>query len=276
MVRVEHFFGKRWPQEELDGLFTLETAERKIIIPIWHNVTEREVREYSPILASRFASVSEQGIDAVVAQIKKAVAFVEREKEVSDPLKDKFAAINKIASLNQKFEQLSRTEQGANLVREEVSNLFSILETKIADVRGALPFPVIRDRFQPESFIMIHGSTIRETDGSRKTLTLRFDIQKVGSNSVAEATLHQRIYFELTSFFREEFRGIGMITEQSYSPFFTESDQVVWLNPSRAALSSDYIVTQALSSFADFVQTMQEGRDIPSYFAQPAGYVPPT
>jgi hypothetical protein len=76
----------------------------------------------------------------VVAKIKKAIAFVEREKEVSDPLKEKFAFINQTASLNQKFEQLSRTEQGANLVREEVSNLFSRFFQGCAAIWRSNPF----------------------------------------------------------------------------------------------------------------------------------------
>jgi hypothetical protein len=94
VVLSPHFFKKKWPQEELDGLFTLETAERKLIIPIWHNVTENEVKQYSAILAARFASVSAKGIGQVLAEIKRAIAFVEREKELTDPLSTIYAAIS--------------------------------------------------------------------------------------------------------------------------------------------------------------------------------------
>lgn len=66
VVLSRHFFAKRWPPEELDGLFALETTERKIIIPVWHNVTEEQVKQYSPIIAARFASESSKGLDAVV------------------------------------------------------------------------------------------------------------------------------------------------------------------------------------------------------------------
>src|ERR1700736_2985896 len=77
VVLSQHFFTKRWPQEELDGLFALETEERKIIIPIWHNVTQSDVKQYSPILAARYASVSAKGVDQVVADIKNAVTYAE-------------------------------------------------------------------------------------------------------------------------------------------------------------------------------------------------------
>jgi hypothetical protein len=275
VVLSQHFFTKRWPQEELDGLFALETEERKIIIPIWHNVTESDVKQYSPILAARYASISEKGVDQVVADIKNAVTYAEREKEIADPLTTKFAAISRRAALNQKFEQLSRTENGVSLVREEVSNLFSILESRIAELQGELKFPITRDRLQPETFIMVYGPAINDADGNRRTLTLRFDIRRVGLNSITESKLEERIYFEITDFFRDEYRGMGLIAERVYSPFFTDKDQVVWLDQTRSALTSADVITQALTVFGDLVQKVLEDRPITWNAVQPPGYVSP-
>jgi len=275
VVLSPHFFKKKWPQEELDGLFTLETAERKLIIPIWHNVTENEVKQYSAILAARFASVSAKGIGQVLAEIKRAIAFVEREKELTDPLSTIYAAISSRASLNRKFEQLSRTENGVSLVREEISNLFSLLESRFAELQGELKFPIRRDRLQPERFIMVYGPAINDPDGNRRTLTVRFDIRRVGLNSVAESKLEERIYFEITDFFREEYRGMGLIAERVYSPFFTDRDQVVWLDQTRSALTSADVITQALTVFGDLVQKVLEDRPITWNAVQPPGYVSP-
>jgi hypothetical protein len=260
VVLSPHFFKKKWPQEELDGLFTLETAERKLIIPIWHNVTENEVKQYSAILAARFASVSAKGIGQVLAEIKRAIAFVEREKELTDPLSTIYAAISSRASLNRKFEQLSRTENGVSLVREEISNLFSLLESRFAELQGELKFPIRRDRLQPERFIMVYGPAINDPDGNRRTLTVRFDIRRVGLN---------------TDFFREEYRGMGLIAERVYSPFFTDRDQVVWLDQTRSALTSADVITQALTVFGDLVQKVLEDRPITWNAVQPPGYVSP-
>lgn len=47
--------GKYWTKNELDGLFQLESVNGKTILPIWHNITKKEVIEYSPIIASRLA-----------------------------------------------------------------------------------------------------------------------------------------------------------------------------------------------------------------------------
>lgn len=47
--------GKYWTKSELDGLFQLESINGKRLLPIWHNLTKKEVMEYSPIIASRLA-----------------------------------------------------------------------------------------------------------------------------------------------------------------------------------------------------------------------------
>jgi hypothetical protein len=170
VVLSPHFFSKKWPQEELDGLFALETADRKIIIPIWHNVTENEAKQYSAILAARVGSISNKGLDQVVADIKRAVDFGERGRELADPVRRKFAVINRTAALNRKFDQLGATEQGVRLVWAEVSSLYSLLESRVAEFRSELALPIVRDRFQPGSFIMVYGP---------KRLVLRFDIRKI-------------------------------------------------------------------------------------------------
>jgi hypothetical protein len=144
VVLSQHFFAKRWPQEELDGLFSLETAERKIIIPIWHNVTEEEVRQYSPIIAARYASASSKGLDTVVNDIKNAVTFSERQKEIDDPVKKLFASLNQTAALKSRSDQLRASVEGVPLFLPEISNLFAIFELKISEIRGQLSLPVTK------------------------------------------------------------------------------------------------------------------------------------
>ncbi len=58
VVLSKHFFTKKWPQAELDGLFSLETVERKVVLPIWKDVTEADVKAFSPILASKLAAMA--------------------------------------------------------------------------------------------------------------------------------------------------------------------------------------------------------------------------
>lgn len=47
--------GKYWTKAELDGLFQLDSIGGRVLLPIWHNLTKKEVMEYSPIIASKLA-----------------------------------------------------------------------------------------------------------------------------------------------------------------------------------------------------------------------------
>ena len=46
---------KYWTKAELNGLFQVETINGKTILPIWHNLTKKQVVEYSPIIADKKA-----------------------------------------------------------------------------------------------------------------------------------------------------------------------------------------------------------------------------
>ncbi len=47
--------GKYWTKTELDGLFQLESVNGKTLLPVWHNLTKKDVMAYSPIIASKLA-----------------------------------------------------------------------------------------------------------------------------------------------------------------------------------------------------------------------------
>ena len=66
------FLEKKWPQRELAALFAKED-QGKVIIPIWHEVSEEIVRKYSPILADRFALRSTMTLDEIVRELLRAM-----------------------------------------------------------------------------------------------------------------------------------------------------------------------------------------------------------
>ncbi|MDI3567271.1 toll/interleukin-1 receptor domain-containing protein [Bradyrhizobium sp. Arg816] len=55
VVLSEAFFKKRWTEYELSGLVAKEINGRKTIIPVWFNITKRDVLKFSPTLADKFA-----------------------------------------------------------------------------------------------------------------------------------------------------------------------------------------------------------------------------
>lgn len=79
VILSKAFFAKKWPQKELDGLYSLEEEGNKVILPIWHEVTEEEVKCYSPSLAGRLSANSKDGIEKIVKMVLDVV-------EISNPI----------------------------------------------------------------------------------------------------------------------------------------------------------------------------------------------
>ena len=55
VVLSEIYFKKFWTGKELNGLFAKQEDGRKVILPVWHNVSKDMVKQYSPILADMVA-----------------------------------------------------------------------------------------------------------------------------------------------------------------------------------------------------------------------------
>ena len=73
VVLSTHFFGKEWPQKELDGLVARETAGEKVVLPVWHNISAEQIKKYSPTLADRIAVSSDRGLEHVVSELLKVL-----------------------------------------------------------------------------------------------------------------------------------------------------------------------------------------------------------
>ena len=70
VVLSRAFFGRGWPEYELDGLVTRSVSGEQVLLPIWHNVTKREVMDYSPSLADRIArSTAPHTVDEIATEI---------------------------------------------------------------------------------------------------------------------------------------------------------------------------------------------------------------
>ena len=70
VILSQAFFGRGWPEYELDGLVTRAVSGDQVLLPIWHNVSKREVMDYSPSLADRLArSTSTYTVEEIAAEI---------------------------------------------------------------------------------------------------------------------------------------------------------------------------------------------------------------
>ena len=74
VILSPNFFSKKWPKRELAGLAAKELITgAKVLLPIWHNISAKEILNYSPPLADKLAVSSSLGIEVVVAAIKNTI-----------------------------------------------------------------------------------------------------------------------------------------------------------------------------------------------------------
>lgn len=74
VVLSKAFFGRGWPEYELDGLVTRANSGEQILLPVWHNVSKKEVIGYSPSLADKLArSTSTHTVEEIAAEIVEVI-----------------------------------------------------------------------------------------------------------------------------------------------------------------------------------------------------------
>jgi hypothetical protein len=70
VVLSKHFFEKAWTKHELSGLWQQQMVTGKVILPIWHAVSAKEIARYDPPLADIVAlDTSRHGLDEIVRKL---------------------------------------------------------------------------------------------------------------------------------------------------------------------------------------------------------------
>jgi hypothetical protein len=71
VVISPNFISKGWTNYELDGITTRAVTGEQILLPIWHNVTKKEVMDYSPSLADKVArSTATHTVEEISTEIR--------------------------------------------------------------------------------------------------------------------------------------------------------------------------------------------------------------
>lgn len=74
IVLSPSFFGKAWPEWELNGLVQRHlTASQNVLLPIWHRIDREAVAAYSPSLADIVAARSDAGLTDVVDRLLRVI-----------------------------------------------------------------------------------------------------------------------------------------------------------------------------------------------------------
>ena len=70
VVLSASFFEKGWTNYELDGIVTRAVSGDQVLLPIWHEVTKKQVIEYSPSLADKLArNTATHTVEEIAAEI---------------------------------------------------------------------------------------------------------------------------------------------------------------------------------------------------------------
>jgi hypothetical protein len=70
---------------ELDGLFSMETVERKLILPVLHNILHEEITNRWPMLSDRLSCSTDRGLSVVADQIAVAVQRSTSDGNIQEP-----------------------------------------------------------------------------------------------------------------------------------------------------------------------------------------------
>lgn len=74
VVLSKHFLKKGWTNYELDGFVTRSNTGEQILLPVWHNISKREVIEYSPSLADKVArSTTTYTVEEIANEIAEVI-----------------------------------------------------------------------------------------------------------------------------------------------------------------------------------------------------------
>lgn len=74
VVLSKFFINKGWTNYELDGIITKTISGEQVVLPIWHNITKKEVIDFSPSLADKVArNTSNCTVEEIATEIAELI-----------------------------------------------------------------------------------------------------------------------------------------------------------------------------------------------------------
>ena len=248
VVLSPSFFSKKWTVAEVNGLFALEDYNRKIILPIWYQVGEKEVRSFSPILADRRAAAASKGIDRVVEDIRTAVEASERMHQVLTPDAGRLAlnAMMQNVLSWELDERILQSAAGALLFRKSLVRIGELVWSAVQTVN--LP--------DKKRFELRKGAAHFEIRGAFR-VSLNVASSGAATNTVREAILKVTIYLRPSEF--EGDGGIDTVEESHWHPTCVAEDRLGYREKPTSTVFTEealatYLVEQLCSHITQRVQ----------------------
>ncbi len=243
------FFQKKWPQEELDGLFALEQGSRKVILPIWKDIDEDGVRKFSPILAGRLAVKASDGIPRIVESIKRAVGVAERVREFSqfDALQVRMKRLDLNLSTRRAAEAKLWTAEGVKEIEAEAAKVCEMIKAQFEQIAAGA---------SQLKFSFHHDMGEFETRAPFR-LRLRIRLSSHAVNNATDARL-ECIFYQLApaADFAHERAAPTRMDEKNFRPYFGHSAEPVWTSPNSTEkfMSSEQVVAILAERFVDLIE----------------------
>lgn len=74
VVLSKDFIKKGWTNYELDGIITKAVSGEQVILPIWHNISKKEVIDFSPSLADKLArNTLSNTVEEIASEISEVI-----------------------------------------------------------------------------------------------------------------------------------------------------------------------------------------------------------
>ncbi len=113
-----HFVRKPWPEYELRGLVSREIEEDRVILPIWHGVTRRELLEFSPSLADKVAlNTSEFDAQEIAIRLLREI----RPDIYRNHQRAELERLSSGEAVRELQQQIERTREELEAARQELS-----------------------------------------------------------------------------------------------------------------------------------------------------------
>jgi hypothetical protein len=238
VVLSPHFFAKKWPRAELDGLFALESSTRKVILPVWKDLAEEDVKKYSPILAGRLAVAASDGVPKVVEAIRLAVDTSERQRQLTvlDSTSQRMRGLDQTLTERRDSAKLLSSEEGVRLVKEAKDVVFESTEkilSELSATSGVLKFECKRYAFT----FSAHTSF---------GLTLHMNLRRLANNSAASAAFTICVFTQPDRWENK----FDILSKEEFAPSFRRGKQVVWKGEANdRTLSNEELVDRAIEMF---------------------------
>ncbi len=225
VILSDNFFSKSWTQLELDGLFALQTTNRKVILPIWHKIDRDRIQSYSPILAGRMGVSTTEGISSIVNAISTATGATQTLAEITqtDSLLDSFIASDNEVTVANHHRSTLLSARGVKLAEESAN----AIKLGVLDRLDSVQKNVSNYRFEvkhPREQIFGHQSFNVRLPWS---LIFNFEFVNTVSNSAEYAILEISLIKELSREWPKQ-PEYKIINQEEVKPFYPKGDKVLW------------------------------------------------